>query len=456
MHQRRPSLSSSHTTPILPGSENHLAPTSQEGSHSAWLPQRSNSFASPTSTPRIPLRHSPSRSVDTQLLSGDTSFAKTPRPGFSRQGTENDSVSSHTTERFATPKARPAAVFHAQTGSLDSHISAGTIKRDRPVLGPSSQVDEFGQIVAGDMSIWLAVPDHQPKDVIYHHDGSVSAATLPVLVEKLTPHNAMVNTDFLETFFATFRFFSSPGDFLEALELRFDTPPPARMEMSPENIALWNTHKGDQIRLRVLNVIRNWLELHWKVDTDNPVLPALQLFLEERLGRAFPTEVTRLMEMVKGYGSERDKYQSPSARRFSRASSHSRFSQGSFSPMIPISLESLPPTPPLPLVDKRVSNTLKKGVKNIHVTDFNALELARQLTLLESRLFGDIKPEQLLVVGQKKSDSLTAASTLSNQITGWVADSILGEQDLKKRTLLLKYFIKLADVSILAKAEYRC
>lgn len=300
------------------------------------------------------------------------------------------------------------------------------------------------------MSIWLAVPDHQPKEVVYHHDGTVSAATLTVLVEKLTPHNAMVNADFLETFFATFRFFSSPGDFLEALELRFDTPPPARMEMTPGNISLWNTHKGDQIRLRVLNVIRIWLESHWKVDTDNPVLPALQLFLEERLGRAFPGEVTRLMEMVKGYRSERDKYQSPSARRFSRASSLSRFSQGSFSPMVPINMDSLPPTPPLPLVDKRVSNTLKKGAKNIHVTDFNALELARQLTLLESKLFADIKPDQLLIVGQKKSDSLTAASTLSNQITGWVAESILGEQDLKKRTMLLKYFIKVADVSAAA------
>jgi hypothetical protein len=296
------------------------------------------------------------------------------------------------------------------------------------------------------MSIWLSAPDHQAKEVIYHHDGSISAATLSVLVERLTPHDRMVDTDFSDTFFATFRFFSSPLDFLEALELRFDTPPPTWMEMTPANISLWNTHKGDPLRLRVLNIIRNWLELHWKVGTDNVVLPALQLFLEERLGRAFPNEVTRLMDMAKGYASEKDKYQSPTARRFSRASSLSRFSQGSFSPMTPMNIESLPPTPPLPLVDRRVSNSLKKGAKSIHVTDFNALELARQLTLLESRLFGDIKPEQLLEVGQRKSDSLTAASTLSNQITGWVAESILGEQDLKKRTMLLKYFIKVADV----------
>lgn len=323
-------------------------------------------------------------------------------------------------------------------------MAAGTIKREQSTLRSVGQTSD--QDVSGDMPIWLSAPDHQAKEVIYHHDGTISAATLSVLVERLTPHDRMVDTDFSDTFFATFRFFSSPSDFLEALELRFDTPPPTRMEMTPANISLWNTHKGDPLRLRVLNIIRNWLELHWKVDTDNVVLPALQLFLEERLGRAFPNEVTRLMDMAKGYASEKDKYQSPTARRFSRASSLSRFSQGSFSPMTPMNIESLPPTPPLPLVDRRVSNILKKGVKSIHVTDFNALELARQLTLLESRLFGDIKPEQLLEVGQKKSDSLTAASTLSNQITGWVAESILGEQDLKRRTMLLKYFIKVADV----------
>lgn len=380
------------------------------------------------------------------MLGGEITFSKTPRPPLSRQTSETESATTtgHIgSERMETPKARPAASFHSQNASLDSRLGSGTIKGEKST---SKVAGHRANIALGDMSIWLSAPDHLAKEVTYHSDGSIAAATLPVLVEKLTPHDSMVNAEYSETFFATFRFFTTPSDFLEALELRFDTPPPIRMEMTPGNIEIWNSQKGDPIRLRVLNVLRNWLELYWKVETDNAVLPAMTMFLEERLGKAFPNEVSRLMEMVKGYMSEKDKYQSPSSRRFSRASSHSRFSQGSFSPMIAISMDLLPPTPPLPLIDRRVSNTLKRGVKRIQVTDLNALELARQLTLMESKLFCDIKPEQLLEVGQKKSDSLTAASTVSNQITGWVAESILGEQDLRKRTALLKYFIKVANV----------
>jgi len=38
-----------------------------------------------------------------------------------------------------------------------------------------------------------------------------------------------------------------------------------------------------------------------------------------------------------------------------------------------------------------------------------------------------------------------AMSTLSTAITGWVTESILNEPDTRKRTVLVKYFIKLAD-----------
>ena len=43
--------------------------------------------------------------------------------------------------------------------------------------------------------------------------------------------------------------------------------------------------------------------------------------------------------------------------------------------------------------------------------------------------------------------NVKAVSALSTAITGWVAESILDESDIKKRTGLVKFFIKLADVS---------
>ena len=42
--------------------------------------------------------------------------------------------------------------------------------------------------------------------------------------------------------------------------------------------------------------------------------------------------------------------------------------------------------------------------------------------------------------------NVKAVTSLSTAITGWVAESILNEPDTKKRTALVKFFIKVADV----------
>lgn len=62
-------------------------------------------------------------------------------------------------------------------------------------------------------------------------------------------------------------------------------------------------------------------------------------------------------------------------------------------------------------------------------------------------MFRQLEPEELLITGKKTVPELKALSTHSNQVTGWVADSILNEGDAKRRAGLLKFFIKLADVS---------
>ncbi|KAG8898241.1 hypothetical protein FRB99_007580, partial [Tulasnella sp. 403] len=70
-----------------------------------------------------------------------------------------------------------------------------------------------------------------------------------------------------------------------------------------------------------------------------------------------------------------------------------------------------------------------------------------RLTLMEAKLFCDIPAQELVELGKAgaKATKVKAISTLSTAITGWVSESILNEQDQKKRAALLKYFIKLAD-----------
>ena len=69
---------------------------------------------------------------------------------------------------------------------------------------------------------------------------------------------------------------------------------------------------------------------------------------------------------------------------------------------------------------------------------------------MECDLFCAIQSEEILEGGQEGSKppvNVRAVTSLSTVITGWVAESILNEADIRRRTSLVKFFIKLADVS---------
>ena len=119
--------------------------------------------------------------------------------------------------------------------------------------------------------------------------------------------------------------------------------------------------------------------------------------------------------------------------------------------------------PPSPAITKNLLSALRTTpFSNISLTDFDPLELARQFTIMESRLYCMIRPEELLGQEFSKKSAATKApnvksmSALSTTLTGWVAEVILNEQDAKKRTQLLKYFIKVADVGFSFHGSRTC
>lgn len=113
-----------------------------------------------------------------------------------------------------------------------------------------------------------------------------------------------------------------------------------------------------------------------------------------------------------------------------------------------------PDTPlPTPVIGKRELNLLRlwrNGEAKPSVLDFDPLELARQFTLKESRIFCSILPEELLASEwMKKMNSLAvnvrAMSTLSTDLAHLVADSILELEEPKRRAAVVKHWIKIAN-----------
>ena len=291
-----------------------------------------------------------------------------------------------------------------------------------------------------DVRFLVASHDYDPREITFNSEGNMVGASLAVLVEKMTPHDGPPEHTFWETFFFTFRLFTTPNDLLHALIARYSLPPPLQISFDERERSIWLEGKVAPVRFRVYNLLKAWLETHWKADTDDSILDELCAFATGVIAHTLPGMAPRLIAMI------RKRLAGPlSATSETRSLERSLSSGGGMMRSLTANSPGLPPTP---VISKSLHTLLQKNPSSssVAITEFDTLELARQLTLLESRLFCRVIPEDLLQTGRKSVPELKALSTMSNQITGWVADNILNEQDAKKRALLLKFYIKLADV----------
>ncbi|KAF5382714.1 hypothetical protein D9615_002919 [Tricholomella constricta] len=318
-------------------------------------------------------------------------------------------------------------------GSVRSHpLEEKLYNGDLPTV-PLDPIPEYIQ----DPVAWMLSHDYSLEDVAYNSEGHLVGATIEVLVEKMTPHDSLVDPAFSAVFFLTFRLFSSPVELVDTIISRYNIQPPNGI--SDEDIQLWQQRKGVPVRLRVSNFIKIWVELYWRPSVDEPALPTLTLFTKNELSLFFPGPAQRILELITLRRQTTDFTISPKGDR-------SRDPGMSINPPSAILLTS---EVPRPTMTKTLLVALrKKDFASIAVTDFDALELARQLTIMECNLYCAIQPEEVLETGSegaKPPVNVRAVSSLSTVITGWVAESILSEPDLKKRTALVRFFIKVAD-----------
>jgi len=90
-----------------------------------------------------------------------------------------------------------------------------------------------------------------------------------------------------------------------------------------------------------------------------------------------------------------------------------------------------------------------KNLRKIKLPELDPLELARQLTIMESKLYCTIRGSECLQRSQEqgsKTDNIKNAIFTSNKLADWVADSILDNEDHRKRAALIKLFILTAEV----------
>ncbi|KAH9997970.1 ras guanine nucleotide exchange factor domain-containing protein [Russula vinacea] len=333
--------------------------------------------------------HQAAEDISTEESDGTTLSQYGADRSASQQSEETTSSPVETT----SPSPVPTAQIDVGTTWSDGHgeervLQEKLLHGNLPTV-PTANVP--GQSLL-DSDSWLQFHDYPPEDVSYNSEGQLVGATIRALVEKITPPNAsVVDPSFSSIFFLTFRLFSTPAQLVEAIIDRYNLVPPPGL--SEERTYIWQQRKGIPVRMRISNLIKSWLENYWRPTTDTVVLPALLDFNRDALALMFPGPSHRIHEILLTRKRE----------------------------------------------DPRCS-LRNRNFTSIYITDFDCLELARQLSIMESNLFCAIQSEEILEGGVEGSKP-----PVNHCHHGWVAESILNEEDLKRRTTLVKFFIKLAD-----------
>ncbi|KAJ4365166.1 Ras guanine nucleotide exchange factor bud5 [Neocucurbitaria cava] len=331
---------------------------------------------------------------------------------FSMRG-GSGSVVSHTSTRATTPEHSPLKKQSNQT-----LVSS---------FGSSSELRSLASedIAEGEEHLLETTYVHE---LIYNKEGQISGGSLPALVEQLTTYESTPDAVFVTAFYLTFRLFTTPVALAQCLIDRFDYIGDSQSV-------------GVPVRLRVYNVFKGWLETHWSGDSDSAALGIILAFATGKLRSAMPAAGKRLAELTSKVTEVRAGALVPRL-----VSSIGK--TGVSNTVFTLADSNVPSS----IITKGQLNALragKEGKSQCSILDFDPLELARQFTIIESRLFCAIQPEELLALEwTKKTDSkaqnVKAMSTLSTDLANLVADTILHLEDAKKRAVMIKQWVKIA------------
>ena len=262
-------------------------------------------------------------------------------------------------------------------------------------------------------------------ELIFNKEGHVTGGSLPALVERLTTHESTPDALFVSTFYLTFRLFSTPVTLTEALIDRFDYVGEA-------------PHIAAPVRLRTYNAFKGWLESHWREETDRDALPLIKQFAEHKLAAVLPSAGRRLGDLA-------DKVSVIDGTLVPRLVSSMASSVAQYVPA---------ETPlPAPILGRSQVNALanwKIGGTSPAIVDFDPLEIARQLTMKQMGLFCSITPDELLgskwtKLGGADTPNVKAMSAFTTGLTNLVVDTILHHEEVKKRAVVIKHWIKIAS-----------
>lgn len=271
---------------------------------------------------------------------------------------------------------------------------------------------------------WFLKMAHE-DEVFYDQKGDapiLKCGTLAGLVEHLTRHDKL-DASFNNTFLLTYRSFTTAPELFEMIVQRFNTQPP--FGLNSDDMQMWIDRKQKPIRFRVVNILKSWFDHFWMEPNDEvnmDLLRRVHAFTKDSIATTKTPGSPTLLAVIE----QRLRGQDTTVKR-----------------LVPTQ-NTAAPAPIIP-----------KNMKKLKFLDIDPMEFARQLTIIESRLYSKIRATECLnktwqkKVGPDEPEPASNVKSLilhSNQLTNWVAEMILTQGDVKKRVVVIKHFVNVADV----------
>ncbi|KAI9300165.1 ras guanine nucleotide exchange factor domain-containing protein, partial [Cunninghamella echinulata] len=304
----------------------------------------------------------------------------------------NNTKISTTTAIVEHPGARESGISDATTlnqADVDTKKSSHKLKKFFGDDVPSTTDIAGSNPTNVDRPAYLSY-DYDLSDISFNMEGNVKGGTLPALVERLTLHDYL-DMNFNNTFLLTYRSFCTSMELLDLLEGRYNLSPPP--ELTETELEIWKQKKLKLVRLQV-----------YYNEEDYVILDRLMTFTDTtiRSTLSFSTDqLERLIQKRMESGDDTD----PGLKKL-------------------VWTPQQIPDPILP-----------------HPT-----ELARQLTLIDFKMYSSIRPIECLDKAWSRETSddsapvsvnIRASIEYCNQVTSW--------NDVKKRSNLIKFWVQVAE-----------
>ncbi|KAI0252439.1 ras guanine nucleotide exchange factor domain-containing protein [Lactifluus subvellereus] len=341
----------------------------------------------------------------------------------------------------------------------------------RPKEQPDKRPSVFSQAVSSlppipdtPLNVEMPAPVGDASDFVTQ-DGIVKYASFSALIGILTapkPNPNITHFDQLhDAFLLCFRCFSTPMHVVRALVARFRQGRPNNLTSEQERV--WPLHM-QAVRLRVVNILRAWIDLYWVHEDDCPAAPLIQLFAESTIELRWPEASDSIVQGLKRHLRESDH---PSLCRDAR---HPEAPNGAALGVKIVPLTRRPSA--VGLLDTYATSALEASfgedslnsailaddlVRNdefAHVLVFNSdqhcTELARQLTLFMSAEFRSVNPEKLWHHLCRRCRDCHTEKTINMlllhaaALQAWTAKSIVAQNEPETRAGVMTFLIALA------------